>query len=203
VVAALNGRYRVAGLPLAEQLVLAPRPEQTSGYGSGVGYPQLPQRPIPPIHHVWVAQPGDGRRLYRGTLLHTPGLLRLGIIWAVCLAMLIVLAVLDPSHNIVWVVVALVFPMLFMLALWRRSMAQAATMAPGSVWATGFGPNELMIVTPLSTVVFDYAALRPPRVIGPAVLIQTRRLAGTTSLPLELFPPGALAFVQQHTMQPS
>jgi len=183
--------------------VLARRPEQTPGYGSGVGYPQLPQRPIPPIHHVWVAQPGDGRRLYRSTLFRSPGLLRLGIIWAVCLALLSVSAVLDPSHNLVWLFVALLFPALLMLSLWRRSMAQAATMAPGSVWATGFGPNELMIVTPLSTVVFDYAALRPPRVIGPAVLIQTRRLAGTTSLPVELFPPDAVAFVQQRTMQPS
>ncbi|OBK41583.1 hypothetical protein A5658_17880 [Mycobacterium sp. 1245111.1] len=168
-----------------------------------MGYPQLPQRPIPPIHHVWVAQPGDGRRLYRGTMLHTPGLLRLGIIWAVCLTLLIVAAALDPSHNITWVFVALLFPLLLILSLWRRSMAQAAMMAPGSVWATGFGTNELLIVTPISTVVFDYAALRPPRVIGPAVLIQTRRLVGTTSLPRELFPPDALAFVHQHTMQPS
>jgi len=168
-----------------------------------VGHPQLPQRPIPPIHHVWVAQPGDGRRLYRGTVLHTPGLLRLGIIWAVCLALLIVSAVLDPAHNIVWVFVALLFPLFLMLSLWRRSMAQAAMMAPGSVWATGFGANELLIVTPISTVVFDYVALRPPRLIGPAVLIQTRRLAGTTSLPRELFPPDALAFVQQRALQSS
>ena len=69
--------------------------------------------------------------------------------------------------------------------------------------ATGFGANELLIVTPISTVVFDYAALRPPRVIGPAVLIQTRRLGGTTSLPRELFPPDALAFVQQRALQSS
>ena len=41
------------------------------------------------------------------------------------------------------------------------------------------------------------------RVIGSAVLIQTRRLASTTSLPLELFPPEALTFLHQHTMQPS
>ncbi len=168
-----------------------------------MGYPQLPQRPIPPVHHVWVASAGDGRRLYRSTVFHTPGLRRLGIVWAVCLTLLIASAVLDPSHNVVWVVVALLFPVFLMLSLWRRSMAQAAMMTPGSVWATGIGANELLIVTPVSTVVLDYAALRPPRVIGSAVLIQTKRLGGTTSLPLELFPPDALAFLHQHTMQPS
>ena len=65
-----------------------------------VGAPQLPQRPIPPVHHVWVAGPGDGRRLYRSTLFRTPGLVRLGIIWAICLALLIFSVVADPTHNI-------------------------------------------------------------------------------------------------------
>jgi hypothetical protein len=82
-------------------------------------------------------------------------------------------------------------------------MAQAAMMPSGSVWASGFGANELLLVTPISTLVIDYAALRPPRVIGSAVLIQTRRLASTTSLPPERFPPEALTFLHQHTMQPS
>jgi len=173
------------------------------GYGSPVGYPRLPQRPIPPVHHVWVAAPGDGRRLYRSTLFRTPGLLRLGIMWAISVALLSVSAVLDPSHNITWLVVALFFAVILMLLLWRRSAAQAAMVAPGSVWATGFGANELLLVTPISTLVIDYAALRPPRVVGSAVLIQTRRLASTTSLPLELFPPEALTFLHQRTMQPS
>jgi hypothetical protein len=35
--------------------------------------PQLPQRPLPPVHHVWVAGLGDGRRLYRTTLMQTGG----------------------------------------------------------------------------------------------------------------------------------
>jgi len=39
-----------------------------------VGAPRLPQRPIPPIHHVWVAGPGDGRRFYRRTLFRASGL---------------------------------------------------------------------------------------------------------------------------------
>ena len=47
---------------------------------------------------------------------------------------------------------------------YRRSTAQAAMMAPGSIWASGFGANELLLVTPISTLVIDYAALRPPRV---------------------------------------
>jgi hypothetical protein len=168
-----------------------------------VGGPQLPQRPIPPVHHVWVAGPGDGRRLYRSTLFHASGLLRLGIIWAICLALLIFSVVADPTHDPTWLVIALFFPVLLIILLVRRSSAQAAMMAPGSVWATGFGANELLIVTPISTLVIDYAALRPPRVIGSAVLVQTRRLASTTSLPLELFPPEALTFLHQHTMQPS
>jgi hypothetical protein len=167
--------------------------------------PQLPQRPIPPVHHVWVAGPGDGRR-YRRTLFRTPGLMRLGIIWAICLALLIFAVVADPSHNITWItwlVIALFFPVFLIIVLLRRSMAQAAMMAPGSVWASGFGANELLLVTPVSTLVIDYAALRPPRVIGSAVLIQTRRLASTTSLPLELFPPEAITFLHQQTMQSS
>jgi hypothetical protein len=162
--------------------------------------PQLPQRPIPPVHHVWVAAPGDGRRLYRSTLFRTPGLVRLGIIWAICLALLIFSVVADPSHNITWLIIALFFPVFLIILLVRRSRAQAAMMAPGSVWASGFGANELLLVTPISTLVIDYAALRAPRVIGSAVLIQTRRLASTTSLPLELFPPDALTFLRQHTM---
>jgi hypothetical protein len=168
-----------------------------------VGYPQLPQRPIPPIHHVWVAAPGDGGRLYRSTLFRTPGLLRLGILWALCVALLTVGVVLDPSHDVTALVIALFFPVVLILLLWRRSSAQAAMVAPGSVWASGFGANELLLVTPISTLVIDYAALRPPRVVGSAVLIQTRRLAGTTSLPLELFPPDALTFLRQRTSQPS
>jgi Na+/proline symporter len=164
-----------------------------------VGAPQLPQRPIPPVHHVWVAGPGDGRRLYRSTLFRTPGLIRLGIIWAICLALLIFSVVADPTHNITWLVIALSFPVVLIILLWRRSTAQAAMMAPGSVWASGFGTHELLLVTPISTLVIDYAALRPPHVIGPAVLIQTRRLASTTSLPLELFPPEAIAFLHERT----
>jgi hypothetical protein len=166
-----------------------------------VGAPQLPQRPIPPIHHVWVAGPGDGRRLYRSTLFRTPGLVRLGIIWAICLALLIFAVVADPTHNVTWLVIALFFPVFLVILLLRRSMAQAAMMPPGSVWASGFGTHELLLVTPISTLVIDYAALRPPRVIGSAVLIQTRRLASTTSLPLELFPPEAIAFLSQRTTQ--
>ena len=78
-----------------------------AGYGAGVGYPQLPQRPIPPIHHVWVAAPGDGRRLYRSTLFRIPGLLRLGIMWAICVALLSVSAVLDPLHDLTLLAMAL------------------------------------------------------------------------------------------------
>jgi hypothetical protein len=111
--------------------------------------------------------------------------------------------VIDPAHNITWVIVGFLLPVFVFISLWRRSEALAAMVAPGSVWATGFGTNELLLVTPISTLVIDYKALRPPRVIGPAVLIQTRRLAGTTSLPLQLFPPDALTFLHQHTMQPS
>jgi hypothetical protein len=129
--------------------------------------------------------------------------MRLGIIWAICLAVLIFLVVTDPSHNITWLIIALFFPVVLVILLVRRSTAQAAMMAPGSVWASGFGANELLLVTPISTLVIDYAALRPPRVIGSAVLIQTRRLASTTSLPLELFPPEALTFLHQHTMPSS
>jgi hypothetical protein len=170
-----------------------------SEHGGGFGPPQLPQRPIPPIHHVWVASPGDGRRLYRSALFRTAALWRLGILWAILLALLIFLVVEDPSHNITWLVVALVFPVLFIFLLFRRGKAQETLMAPGSVWASGFGANELLIVTPVSTLVIDYAALIPPRVGGSTVLIRTRYGVSTSSLPLELFPPDALAFLQQRS----
>jgi len=165
--------------------------------------PHLPQRPIPPVHHVWVAGPGDGRRLYRTTLMQTGGLRRLGILWALCVALLVFAVIADPSHNPTWLVVALVAPVVFVILLLRRTKAQEAIMAPRSVWATGFGANELLIVTPLSTLVIDYAALQPPRVIGSAVLIRTRYGASASSLPLDLVPPEALTFLHQHTMQPS
>ncbi len=74
-------------------------------------------------------------------------------------------------------------------------------MAPGSVWATGFGANELLIVTPISTLVIDYAALKPPQIAGSSVLIRTRYGASASSLPLELFPSEALTFLQQRTAQ--
>jgi hypothetical protein len=163
--------------------------------------PQVPQRPLPPVHHVWVAGPGDGRRLYRTTLIRTSGLRRLGVLWALCLALLVVSAVLDPSHNVTWVMVAALFPVLFGFLLWRRSKAQEAIMAPGSVWATGFGANELLIVTPISTLVIDYAALKPPQIAGSSVLIRTRYGMSTSSLPLELFPSEALTFLQQRATQ--
>jgi hypothetical protein len=164
-----------------------------------VGHPPVPQRPLPPVHHVWVASAGDGRRLYRTTLLRTSGLRRLGFLWALCLALLAFAAVQDPSHSITWVLVAVLFPVLFALLLWRRGKAQEAVMTPGSVWATGFGANELLIVTPISTMVIDYSALKPPQVAGSSLLIRTRYGASTTSLPLELFPPDAVAFLQQRT----
>jgi hypothetical protein len=164
--------------------------------------PQLPQRPIPPVHHVWVAGPGDGRRLYRTTLMHTGGLRRLGILWVLCVALLVFAAVADPSHNLTWLVVALLAPVVFVVLLLRRTKAQEAIMAPGSMWATGFGANELMIVTPISTLVIDYAALQPPRVIGSAVLIRTRYGASASSLPLDLVPPEAIAFLHKRATQP-
>ena len=166
-----------------------------------MGHPPVPQRPLPPVHHVWVASAGDGRRLYRTTLLRTSGLRRLGILWTLCLALLALTAVQDPSHNLTWVLVAILFPVLFAFLLWRRGKAQEAVMTPGSVWATGFGANELLIITPISTMVIDYAALKPPQVAGSSLLIRTRYGASTTSLPLELFPPDAVAFLQQRTAQ--
>ena len=165
-----------------------------------MGHPPVPQRPLPPVHHVWVAGPGDGRRLYRTTLIRTSGL-RLGIVWGLCLALLTISAVLDPSHNVTWLVVAILSMVLFVILLWRRGKSQEAIMSPGSVWATGFGANELLIVTPISTLVIDYAALKPPKVAGPSVLIPARYGVRTTSLPLELFPPEALTFLQQRTAQ--
>jgi hypothetical protein len=163
--------------------------------------PPVPQRPLPPVHHVWVAGPGDGRRLYRTTLIRTSGLRRLAVLWAISLALLVVSAVLDPSHNVTWLLVAMLFPVLFGFLLWRRSKAQEAIMAPGSVWATGFGANELLIITPISTLVIDYAALKPPQIAGSSVLIRTRHGVSASSLPLELFPPDALTFLQQRTAQ--
>jgi hypothetical protein len=168
-------------------------------YGGGLAPPQVPQRAIPPVHHVWVASPGDGRRLYRSALLRTAALWRLGILWAILVALLVFVVVEDPSHNITWLVVALVFPILFVFLLLRRGKPQEALMAPGSVWASGFGANELLIVTPVSTLVIEYAALVPPRVTTSTVLIRTRYGASTTWLPLQLFPPDALAFLRQRT----
>ena len=47
--------------------------------------------------------------------------------------------------------------------------------ALGTIWASGFGANELPPVTPISASVIDYVALRAPRVSRSAVLMQTRR----------------------------
>jgi hypothetical protein len=65
--------------------------------GAAGGPLQLPQRPIPPVHHVWVASAGDGRRLYRNAFLHTFGVWRLGIYLA-ALASVSVIAVIDWFH---------------------------------------------------------------------------------------------------------
>lgn len=161
--------------------------------------PTVPQRPLPPVHHVWVAGPGDARRLYRTTLIRTSGLRRLGILWAICLALVVTSVVLDPAHNLAWLILVVLFPALFAFLLWQRGKAQEAIMTPGSVWATGLGVNELLIVTPISTLVIDYAALKPVLVTGPTVLVRTRYGPSTTALPLELFPPEALAFLHQRT----
>ncbi|BBX48017.1 hypothetical protein GCM10009641_09390 [Mycobacterium cookii] len=160
---------------------------------------QFPQRPIPPLHHVWVAGPGDGRRIFRTALMRSAGLARLGVLWVISMALLIISAQGNTDQIIAWLVVAVLLPVLFVILLLRRSKAQEAIMAPGSVWATGFGANELLIVTPISTLIVDYAALRPPQVVGPAVLLRTRYGASPASLPLELFPPEALTFLNQRT----
>ncbi len=170
---------------------------------AGSGPSPVPQRPLPPVHHVWVAGPGDGRRLYRTTVIKTASMRWLAALWGLSLALLVYSVVLDPTHNATWLVVDIAFPVIFVLLLRQRSKAQEALMTPGSVWATGFGANELLIVTPASTLVIDYAALLPPHVAGLAVLIRTRYGVSATALPLQLFPPEALAFLTQRTAQHS
>ena len=160
---------------------------------------QFPQRPIPPVHHVWVASAGDGRRVFRATLLRTGGLARLGVLWAISIGLLIISAHGNTDQIIAWLIVGLLVPAFFVILLLRRSKAQEAIMAPGSVWASGFGADELLIVTPISTLVVDYVALRPPRVVGPAVLLRTRYGASPALMPVELFPPEALTFLHQRT----
>lgn len=173
-----------------------------AGFGGDAGHAPVPQRPLPPVHHVWVAGPGDARRLYRTTVIRTTSMRWLAALWVLSLALLVYSVVIDPTHNVTWLVVAIVFPVVFALLLRQRSKTQEALMTPGSVWATGFGANELLIVTPASTLVLDYAALLPPHIAGSSVLIRTRYGVGATALPLQLFPPEALAFLSQRTAQP-
>jgi hypothetical protein len=161
--------------------------------------PELPRRAVPPVHHTWVASTGDGRRFYRSAVAGSGGLRRFGIFWAIALACAVFTSVVHPATAIAWLGGAVFGGALFVLLLVSRIRLGDKAIPPGSVWASGFGANELLIITPTSTLVVDYAALLPPRVRGSVVLIRTREGAGSVPLSLELFPPAALTFLQQRT----
>jgi hypothetical protein len=156
---------------------------------------QLPQRPVPPVHHVWVAAAGDGKRLYRSAFLRTFGVRRLAI-YVVALVTVGAIAVIEPGAGIPWLIALITFVVMVAVLVVRRGNMADKYMQAGAVWATGFGANELLVITPINTLIIDYAALSPPRAIGLAVLIRVRH-GSTLFLPRELVPPAALSLLQQ------
>jgi hypothetical protein len=51
-------------------------------------------------------------------------------LWALCLALLVISAVLDPSHNVTWVMVAALFPVLFGFLLALTFLRQRTAQSP-------------------------------------------------------------------------
>jgi hypothetical protein len=132
--------------------------------------------------------------LYRNAFLHTVGVWRLGI-YVAALASVGVIAVIEPGAGIPWLIALITFVVVVAVLVVRRGNIADEYMQAGSVWATGFGANELLVITPINTLIVDYAALAPPRATGLAVLIRVRH-GSTLFLPRELVPPTALSLLQ-------
>lgn len=151
--------------------------------------PTPPQRPFPPIQYQWVAGPGDASRAAASAARATMW----NRLWWVLYAMITVLVIRDYLYDIglgvfMTIVVAVLLGIVFLLCYLYYLTAMKAMTSPGTVWATGFGPTALSLITPFTTSVIDYAAITAARRVGSIVVIRYRGGTLFDAIPSQLVP---------------
>lgn len=160
--------------------------------------PTPPQRPFPPIQHQWIAGPGDASRcawaVARAMMWNKP-------MWAVY-AFLTAVTVWDFT-RMGWlgvftpILFCIVLGGLFLAYFAINLSATRALLSPGTVWAAGFGPTEMSLISPTSTSVIDYAAITAARRVGPVVVIRYRGGVLYDGIPSQLVPERELQMLRR------
>lgn len=147
------------------------------------------QRPFPAIQYQWVADnsaaPSIAFSVARSMMWNKP-------MWLFYI-LIAVAVVRDFRYSIgaaaFTVILASVVLGLMLLFYFFYYLAAAKAMAaPGSVWAAGFGPTELSLISPIATSVIDYAAITSVRRKGPIVILRYRGGVLYDGIPSQLVP---------------
>lgn len=137
--------------------------------------PMPPQRPFPPIQHHWVADERSRAALtgsvIRAMLWNPAAWVLYGVITAL-VAFQFVLSIAMGIFSIV--VFGLTFSVVFAGVYWYTRRAVRAIVPVGAPWATGFGPDGLVVVSPMATTVLDYSAIVSARRSGEVIVCRLR-----------------------------
>ncbi|GAB2662055.1 hypothetical protein GCM10027169_25830 [Gordonia jinhuaensis] len=157
-----------------------------------------PIRPLPPVHHIWVASDGDQGRLARASVVRSSSSRQWVVLGVVLVAGLLLSLTGGVVGAISWIFgMAVALAIIFGSAMARYNRVLAPVAYSGAVWTTGFGPASLMIANPLTTQIIDYAAVKSIDAGNDYVTIRTRASVIPTTIPAALFPPEAQSFVNQ------
>ncbi|KXP00768.1 hypothetical protein [Tsukamurella pseudospumae] len=137
--------------------------------------PRLPERSFPALQHYWVADQRSRADLTRSV---QSAMLWNAAAW-VLYALVAVLVVLQFLLSVVLGVFALtvfafVFGTMFVGAHWYIKRAVGAMVPLGATWASGFGPDSLVLVSPMATSVLDYSAIVSARRAGAVVICRLK-----------------------------
>lgn len=164
-------------------------------------YPQQPLAPIrmaPPLHHTWVAEPGDHDALALASVkiaAMTPAVVAVvGLTVILALLDIVSGSFADTGGLLLFLVV---FVLAFPIALYLRAKkVLAATAYPGAVWALGFDESSIVLVDPRATAVVAYDMYCKPRRRFGVVTLRNSVTNGLTVLPAELVPELAFAHLR-------
>ncbi|CAM3824463.1 hypothetical protein TSST111916_08805 [Tsukamurella strandjordii] len=160
--------------------------------------PQLPHRPFPAIQYTWVADKHAAWRAAHSLALSMIWNKPMWAVYLVCVALLTRRALLygarDAAENVAVLAVVLVIVYLYYLARYRRSTTALA--APGAVWASGFGSDGFILVTPIHTEIVDYAAIGKVRKVASVVVCRYKAGLLYDILPNALVPDHELEILR-------
>ncbi|MBT0567682.1 hypothetical protein [Williamsia sp. CHRR-6] len=165
-------------------------PSQPSGYP----HQQPLVRALPPLQHVWTAQPGDTAQLARAATLNALTNRSTIRTYITIIAIAVMLAVFTPhdratTYTVVFLVLLLVVLPFSTYQRIRRSLDSIT--APGAVWGLGFDAYSIAVVTPMSTAVVGYEAFRQPHRGRGVVTLAYQTSAMGIVMPEVLCPPPA------------